>query len=113
MGWVLAGHQIGARDGLSARHDTGRTPGGIPPRGNSGNASPGPTGIARLRPGFVRVGNSTGTNRNFPFDDHTGLQKSLKMLRGGPPSTGIAMGGALAVREGPIAITQCRPGEMP
>lgn len=87
----------------------------IPPGGNSGRVSPGPTGIARLRPGLIRDASSTGKKRNFPFDDQIGEQLAHR-IRGGPPSAGIATGDTsplLPLEKGTIAITHRRPGETP
>ena len=88
---------------------------GMPAGGRFGRDSPGPTGIARLRPELVRVAGSTGMKRYFPSDDHVGTQKLSHMRLGGPPSIGIAAGaGPLAPGElGTTAMTQRRPGETP
>ena len=67
---VLAWHQFSAPNRFGSlnhsrfgqRRDTST--------GRSGRLSPGPTGIAKLRPGLVRDDSSTETNRNFPSVDH-------------------------------------------
>jgi hypothetical protein len=44
--------------------------GGMPAGGNVGSFSPGPTGIASVRPGLDSDGSSTDANTNRPFVDH-------------------------------------------
>jgi hypothetical protein len=43
-----------------------------------------------VRPGLVRDGSSNVTKRNFPSDDHVGLQYPAHTRRGALPSSGIA-----------------------
>jgi hypothetical protein len=47
-------------------------------------------------------------------EDHFGIQRLAHVIRGGPPSTGIATGAnPVPSGTGIMAITHRRPGEMP
>ena len=110
---VPAGHEFAARDRLGSRHYAGFASGSIPPGGSGGRFSSCPTGIARLLPGLVREGASTGTTRNLPVEDQAGIQKSAHMVRGVPPSSGIALVTTPVLsRTGTRATIHRRPGEI-
>ena len=85
----------------------------MPPGGNAGKLSPGPAGIAKLRPVLVRVASSTGTKRNRPSGDHLGSQYVAQTRRGDPPFVGIARSAAPLLSSGTTAITHRRLGETP